>query len=180
VAWLLLASPAIAADDLRLIQAIKAGESASVRTLLAARVNVNAREGDGTTALHWAVHYGNLDVAQQLLRAGADVKAANRFGATPLGEAAVIGDTAIIAALLKAGADPKAANADGQTPLMAVVRTKQRRRGTPADRSGCRRQRTGAVAWPDRPDVGGGGEPAGDGEGTGRSRRSRERAFGCA
>ena len=38
--------------DLRLIQAAKAQDKASVRTLLKQHVDVNAQLGDGTTALH--------------------------------------------------------------------------------------------------------------------------------
>jgi ankyrin repeat protein len=118
-----LATSASAADDMRLIEAIKAGERSEARALLAARVDVNARQADGTTALHWAVHRGDVELVQQLIQAGADVKVMNRFGATPLGEAAIAGDTAMLASLLKAGADVNAAGADGQTPLMAVART---------------------------------------------------------
>jgi ankyrin repeat protein len=118
-----MATSANAADDVRLIQAIKAGEQSAVQALLAARVDVNARQADGTTALHWAVHRGDVDLVRQLIRAGAEVTVMNRFGATPLGEAAIAGDTAMLATLLNAGADANVADQDGQTPLMAVART---------------------------------------------------------
>jgi ankyrin repeat protein len=123
VAWLVCASAAHAADDVRLVRAMRDGDRSTARVLLAGGIDVNAREADGTTALLWAVHHGDVDLVEQLLRAGAQVAAANRFGATPLGEAAVLGHTALIQALLRAGADPRAANPDGQTPLMAVART---------------------------------------------------------
>ena len=85
--------------------------------------DVNARQPDGSTALHWAVYDGDLAQVKQLLSAGADVAAANAYGATALSLAAVQGDALIINVLLKAGANPNAANAEGQTALMAVART---------------------------------------------------------
>src|SRR5262245_32646499 len=45
-----------ASTDRPLIQAVKNKDIAAVRALLKQRVDVNATEGDGTTALHWASH----------------------------------------------------------------------------------------------------------------------------
>src|SRR5262245_56578727 len=67
-----------------LIDAIKAGDKAAIRALLQQRVNVNAAEPDGATALHWAARTNDLQTAETLIRAGANVKAANRYGVTPL------------------------------------------------------------------------------------------------
>ena len=89
------------------------------------RVDVNAPEADGTTALHWAVQQGDLDLVQRLIRAGANVKARNDFGSTPMSEAAVLARTPILEVLLKAGAEVESPNADGQTALMVVARTSQ-------------------------------------------------------
>ena len=50
-----------AASDLRLIDAVKARDLARARTLLKERVDVNARQGDGATALHWAVHLSDTN-----------------------------------------------------------------------------------------------------------------------
>jgi ankyrin repeat protein len=77
---------------------------------------------DGTTALHWAAHDGDLSQVKALLKAGADVRAVNDYGATPMSEAAERGDPEIIRALLKAGADVESANPTGQTALMTVAR----------------------------------------------------------
>jgi ankyrin repeat protein len=85
--------------------------------------DVDASGPDGTTPLHWAVYYGNVDLVDRLLRAGARVDLRNEFGATPIGEAATVGDARIIAALIDAGADPDTPGADGQTPLMVVARS---------------------------------------------------------
>ena len=106
-----------------LVDAVKSGDKAAAIALIAKRVDVNAPEADGTTALHWAVHQNDLDLAERLLRAGAKANAKNDYGATPMSEAAVTGNADMIEKLLKAGADVESPNADGQTALMVVART---------------------------------------------------------
>ena len=90
---------------LALIDAVKADDVATVRALLDKRVDVNAAQADGTTALHWAVERDAPEIVQLLIRAGANVKAANRYGATPLWLASLNGNAATIGMLLEAGAD---------------------------------------------------------------------------
>ncbi len=77
-----------------------------VRALVGQRVDVNVREVDGTTALHWAVRANDADMATSLMRAGAAANVANRYGVTPLLLAATNGNVSLIDALVKAGADP--------------------------------------------------------------------------
>jgi ankyrin len=108
-----------------LVEAVKAGDRAAALALIARRVDVNAPEPDGTTALHWAVNRNDLELVNRLLRAGANVTAKNEFGATPMSEAAVVGDVALLDRLLEAGADVESPNADGQTALMVLARTSQ-------------------------------------------------------
>jgi uncharacterized protein len=96
----------------------------AVRSLLRQKVDVNAPQVDGTTALHWAVRLDDLDMADLLLRAGAKVTAVNRDGATPLQLAALNGSAAMIEKLIKAGADPNAPlSSSGDTALMLAART---------------------------------------------------------
>ena len=109
--------------DLRLIEAVKAGDKAAATALLRQRVNVNVPEADGTTALHWAVRQDELELVDRLIKAGADVKAANRYGVTALYLACVNGSDAVIQRLLKAGIDAKAVGPEGETALMTVART---------------------------------------------------------
>src|SRR5262245_9189540 len=56
----------------------------AIRSLLQKKADVNAAQIDGTTALHWAVRWDDLETADLLIRAGANVSAATRAGATPL------------------------------------------------------------------------------------------------
>jgi len=85
--------------------------------------DVNERSADGTTALHWAVHQGDLELVKQLLAHGADPNTRNDYGSTPISEAGVEGDFGIVKALLDGGADAGSPNAEGQTVLMVVART---------------------------------------------------------
>ena len=83
-------------------------DNAAVRNLLAAKADVNAPQADGTTALHWAARWDDLETASLLIQAGADAKAANHDGATPMFLASQNGSAAMIDQLLKAGADVNA------------------------------------------------------------------------
>ncbi|MCS5688053.1 MAG: ankyrin repeat domain-containing protein, partial [Acidimicrobiales bacterium] len=75
---------AAAAEDVPLIEAVKAGDSAAVSTLLGTGTDVDAAQPDGATALHWAVFRDYVEIAGLLIDAGADVNAANELGATAL------------------------------------------------------------------------------------------------
>ena len=119
--YLVLAMALAAAAPL--VDAAKAGDRVAALALIEKRADVNEPEPDGTTALHWAAHHGDVELVQRLIRAGANVKAVNDYGATPMSEAAVLADPALLGALLEAGADVESPNADGQTALMVVART---------------------------------------------------------
>src|SRR5262245_35118047 len=71
-------------SDRRLIDATKEQDRTLVQTLLKQRADVNARDYDGATALHWAVYLDNLELTQLLIRSSANVNAANEYGVTPL------------------------------------------------------------------------------------------------
>ena len=107
----------------QIADAVEHRDKDAVQALVKQRVNVNAAQPDGSTALHWAAHWNDLETVNLLLRAGANPKLANRYGATPLSEAASVGNAPMIEALLKAGADPKTlTTADGETVLMTAAR----------------------------------------------------------
>ncbi len=93
-----------------------------VRTLLTQATDVNAAQGDGMTALHWAAAHGEADLARTLIARGASVNAVTRISRqTPLFMASLYGHAAVIDALLKAGSDPKAVSKTGSTPLMLAA-----------------------------------------------------------
>jgi len=116
------ASSEAAARRVALIDAVKNGNVATVKTLLAQKVDVNAAEPDGTTALHWAAHIGNAQMADLLLKAGANVKAATRAGATPFALACNKGNAGVIELLLAKGENANAV-VTGEPVLMMAARS---------------------------------------------------------
>src|SRR5439155_6791483 len=111
-----------AATDLRLIQAVKNGDVDSVRALLKQRVDVNATQGDGATALHWAAQRDDVAIADLLIRAGARANVADDLGATPLHVACTNRSGSMVERLLGADADPNATLLSGETALMTCAR----------------------------------------------------------
>jgi uncharacterized protein len=94
----------------------------TVRTLLKDGADVNAAQGDGMTALHWAALHGDGDLAKMLLYAGANVRATTRLGGyTPLHLASEAGVVGPMQALLDAGAPIELLTATGVTPLMLAA-----------------------------------------------------------
>jgi len=105
LAW---SSPPIAGAgaDARIADAAMARDANAVSTLLRQRVDVNAAQGDGMTALHWAAKHGDRDLAATLIAAGANVGAGTRLGQyTPLHMAATSGAAGVVRVLVDAGAD---------------------------------------------------------------------------
>lgn len=96
----------------------------AVRQLIQQKADINAPQTDGTTALHWAVRWDDVEMAAALIRAGANAQIANRDGATPMFLAAMNGSGPMIETLLKAGVDPNApVLSRGETALMMASRT---------------------------------------------------------
>jgi ankyrin repeat protein len=112
-----------AGADARLIKAVRGKDAATVRTLIKQRVDVNAPQGDGATALHWAAHIDDLTIADLLIRAGARAGVANENGFTPLHLACTNRNGAMVERLLSAGADANAAAINGETVLMTCARS---------------------------------------------------------
>jgi ankyrin repeat protein len=112
---------AAAADDLRLVDAVARQEWAAARRLIDERVDVNARQADGATAVAWASHWAHLETVDLLIRGGADVNVANDLGVTPLALAVKNGSVPLVETLLAARADPNLASSVGETPLMIAA-----------------------------------------------------------
>ncbi|MBW8867131.1 MAG: ankyrin repeat domain-containing protein, partial [Acidobacteria bacterium] len=72
--------------------AAMAGDAAALRSVVKGGGNVNAPQGDGMTALHWAAEHSDAAAVALLLKAGADPRATTRIGQhTPLHVAAKSG-----------------------------------------------------------------------------------------
>lgn len=121
----LLAGPLAAQDgnEQRVLELASAGDTQAALDLIGRNTDVTQSQSDGTTALHWAIYYNDLELVERLIDLGADVKARNTYGATPLSQAAIIGNTEVIEALLDAGAEADERGADDQTALMIIART---------------------------------------------------------
>lgn len=120
--WSPLSVSLAAAADARLADAVQRRDRTAARELLEQRLDVNAPQPDGATAIAWAAHWDDLEIADLLIAAGADVNAANDLGVTPLMLASINGSDSMAGTLLKAGADPGAARASGETALILAAR----------------------------------------------------------
>jgi ankyrin repeat protein len=89
-----------------LMSAAKAGHVDVAKTLLDAGAIAWAKDGSGTTVLHYAAEGGQSAVIELLLKAGAQVEVKNKSGLSPLMTAASEGRSEVVKSLLKAGADP--------------------------------------------------------------------------
>ncbi len=118
--WLLIAPGlALAQVDSPVADAARRGDLEAVRSLLREGADVNAPQGDGMTALHWAAERGDEGLCEVLLYAGARVDAGTRIGHyTPLHLAARAASEAVVALLLDAGSDVDARTTNsGVAPL---------------------------------------------------------------
>jgi uncharacterized protein len=99
--------------------AAQRGDLEAVRALVRGGADVNAAQGDGMTALHWAADRGDAELASVLLYAGANPEAGTRIGRyTPLHIAARQARRDVVRVLLGAGANPVARTTNsGATPL---------------------------------------------------------------
>ena len=98
------------------------GDEGSVRVLLQQGADVNAAQGDGMTALHWAADRGDVEMARMLVYAGASLEAATRMAEyTPLHLASRAGHGAVVRALLEVGSDPATATGSGEATALHLA-----------------------------------------------------------
>jgi ankyrin repeat protein len=119
-----LQAPPVTASRSPMADAAMRDDLASVRALAAQGADVNAPQGDGMTALHWAAMHGSTELASALLTAGANPNPLTRVGGyTPLLLAAKQGHGDVIALLLKGGANASAATDNRTTALMFAAQS---------------------------------------------------------
>ncbi len=97
------------------------GDRDQLLALLEHGADVNEAQGDGMTALHWAVTNEDVEAARSLIYAGANVRATTRLDAvTPLWLAAQSGNAVMVYLLLDNKAEADTATSNGVTPLMVA------------------------------------------------------------
>ena len=121
--FLVVATPLMRASgpDHRMIEAVKGRDQKAFAALLRSKVAINAAAPDGSTALAWAVHLGEREMAYALLRAGANPNTRDGYGETPLTLACASGDGRLVQRLLEADAAPAVTRWNGETPLMLAA-----------------------------------------------------------
>jgi ankyrin repeat protein len=106
LAGMLMTASLGAAVNAPVASAARTGDRDAVKALIKDGADVNAPEGDGMTALHWAGERGDAELAATLVYAGANIGAQTRIGQyTPLHIAAKGGNAAVVKVLLAAHAD---------------------------------------------------------------------------
>ncbi|RSM04794.1 hypothetical protein CDV31_009885 [Fusarium ambrosium] len=88
-------------------------------------VDINARDDDDQSPLHYAADRGHTAIVQILLAFGADVDSQDYGGVAPLHLAACRGHVPIMKLLLAKGANADLEAVDGRTPLVWAVEGKQ-------------------------------------------------------
>ena len=103
-------------------QAVIDGNIEAVKQHIAAGADVNAKDENGVTPLHWTE---TKEIAELLIAKGADVNAKDDWsGSTPLHRAATFGYKEIAELLIAKGADVNARTGSGETPLDLAIKYK--------------------------------------------------------
>jgi ankyrin repeat protein len=108
--------------------ATQEGNGAECERLVRSGVPVDSVDGEGDTALDWAVYFCEIDVVRKLIELGADVNHPDQRGCTPLMYTATTlrghflhgtqeERNAVARVLIEHGANVNRASGDGQTPL---------------------------------------------------------------
>ena len=109
--------------DVSLADLIESKDYAAAFEKIQAGEDVNQKQADEMTPLHWAVYHGHNALTDKLLAVGANPDPVNRYGVPPLWIACRNGDSSSATHLLNAGAEPNFALRGGETMLMTASRT---------------------------------------------------------
>ena len=107
--------------DKRLLEAAKNGNIDAIRALIAEKVDLNARDEEGYTALHLAAYNGHVEAVRALVKVVGDeiidIQNSKDRYYTPLHYASRMGHAEVVTALLELGANPMIADVSGRNPL---------------------------------------------------------------
>ena len=104
-----------------LVCSILTGNHDMMLFLLSRGANINYRDEQGNSCLHFSATQNDLSVTKELLDRGLDVNYSNLAGNTPLMNACFHGLVPVLEMLLMFGANPRAANKAGLTAMEASV-----------------------------------------------------------
>ena len=120
VVFLCCTAQAQRTDGPVLADAVENKRLALTERLLGSKADVNAKQQDGMTALHWAVYHNRTGLTKKLIAAEADINCNTDFGISPLTIACQNGSEAIVRLLLNHGADPNTTR-DGDESVLATA-----------------------------------------------------------
>jgi len=119
IALLALTTPALCEETL--FDAALCGDLANLQTLIAAKADVNSKDGSGFTPLILAAERGHAACVKLLIDAGADVNAKSILKYAALDEAAKSGNSNCVKLLISSGANVDAKDRHGWTALMRAA-----------------------------------------------------------
>ena len=97
--------------------AVRARNPSMMRLLISMKAQLDARDDEGSAALHWACATNAIDSATSLLEAGCDVNTRDASGRTALHLASCLHTDEMVALLLSHRGSPCCTDNDGNTPL---------------------------------------------------------------
>ena len=104
-------------DPQQLFDAAKTGDTGAVKLLLDQGVDMNVKDNDGWSALHYAAIYAHTKTVKFLLDQGVDINATDNYGRHALHFAAIYAHTETVKFLLDRGVDINVKNNDGRHAL---------------------------------------------------------------
>lgn len=96
-------------------------DTASVLVLIEHGVSMEAQDSEGHTALHRALLYNKLSIAEELIKQGADLRWRTTEDETALHLAISGGRYTLVKAILEKGVDYTAMSKTGRTPLIVAI-----------------------------------------------------------
>ncbi len=107
-------------DRSKFINSVIDREFPKVNEHILGGVNINERDSNGWTALHFASQNGDVEIGKLLIDNGADIDSKDNYGNTPLWRATFSsnGDGKFIKLLLKHGANKNIENNHNVSPFI--------------------------------------------------------------